>query len=311
MSSLNIMSSLNPSPSTNRKSPSSIKTTKKVKRLKLKTKPPSSNRTDNTNTDTREKANIIIENVNDKELTINHDEMESTANTLDDNKPNSTITQDNKKQPKKTKKQLLVDKIFKPNELGISVWIERSEWEGTGLDWGNNGDGRNGIYFGDKRFNWEVKRGKNRKVIALRTTGFNDDLLRNASRPIRQDIRKHHIKTGCVVCGSNSDLIIDHKNDSYNDMRVLIAKTQTIDDFQCLCNHCNLQKRQVYKNTKATNKRFGATNIPSLAPYNIDFIKGDETYNPEHINPMDGTYWHDPIEFHKYIASFILSNKID
>lgn len=67
------MSSLNPSPSTKRKSPSSIKTTKKVKRLKLKTKPPSLNKTDNTNTDTREKANIIIEKLNDKELTINHE----------------------------------------------------------------------------------------------------------------------------------------------------------------------------------------------------------------------------------------------
>ena len=71
------------------------------------------------------------------------------------------------------KKQLLVDKIFKPNELGISVWIERSEWEGTGLDWGNNGDGRNGIYFGDKRFNWEVKRGKKKKKISVYGVGFN------------------------------------------------------------------------------------------------------------------------------------------
>lgn len=56
------------------------------------------------------------------------------------------------------------------------------------------------------------------------------------------------------ICGSKSHLVTDHKNDLYNDIRVLNSKTQTVDDFQCLCNHCNLQKRQISKQTKIEKK---------------------------------------------------------
>ena len=39
----------------------------------------------------------------------------------------------------------------------------------------------------------------------------------------------------CIVCGSASDIVIDHKNDLYNDPRVLNSDTQVPDDFQTLC----------------------------------------------------------------------------
>jgi 5-methylcytosine-specific restriction endonuclease McrA len=47
------------------------------------------------------------------------------------------------------------------------------------------------------------------------------------------------------MCGSHSNTVIDHKNDLYNDETVLNVDTQTIDDFQVLCTHCNLLKRQI------------------------------------------------------------------
>ena len=122
-------------------------------------------------------------------------------------------------------------------------------------------------------------------------------------RPIRDDIRKYHKSTGCIVCGSLSDLIIDHKNDLYNDLRVLNIKTQKIDDFQCLCNHCNLQKRQIAKKTFETGRRYGATKIPQLAIFGVDFIEGDETYDKDDINAMVGTYWYDPIKFLEHLKS--------
>ena len=59
-------------------------------------------------------------------------------------------------------------------------------------------------------------------------------------RPIRDDIRKALKDQPCVVCGSRSSIVLDHKNDLYNDPRVLDTATQTIDDFQPLCNR-NLQ----------------------------------------------------------------------
>jgi hypothetical protein len=199
---------------------------------------------------------------------------------------------------KKSTKQIEVDTVFKPNEEGISEWIVRDILNNNPiLKWGNNGIGRHGIYFGDNRYIWE-KQGKD-KIKALRTTGFSDKHLYGAQRPIHNEIDKFYKSQCCVVCGSSSDLVTDHKNDLYNDTRVLDRKTQKKEDFQCLCNHCNLQKRQVSKYTKEQGKRYGATNILSFACYGIDFISGDESFDPNDVNAMVGTYWYDPVEFVK------------
>lgn len=80
-------------------------------------------------------------------------------------------------------------------------------------------------------------------------------------------------------------------------------KTQTFDDFQCLCNHCNLQKRQVSKKTVELGKRYSATNIPMLSIFGVDFTQGDETYDKDDINAMVGTYWYDPVAFMTYLKS--------
>ena len=117
------------------------------------------------------------------------------------------------------------------------------------------------------------------------------------SRQISDDIKNYYKQFSCCACGRNTDLICDHKNDLYNDPRVLNVKTQTKEDFQSLCNQCNLLKRQVSKNTKKLNKRYEATNIPMLKVFGIDFINGDETYNPDDFDAMKGTYWYDPVAF--------------
>lgn len=207
---------------------------------------------------------------------------------------------------KLSKKQMEVERVFNPDIEGKSKWVSRKEIsENAILDWGKNGAARHGVYFGDKRYIWE-KEGKG-MIKALRTIGFSDNELYGASRPIRPDIEKHHKAMGCVVCGSRSDLVTDHKNDLYNDLRVLDRKTQTIEDFQCLCNHCNLQKRQVSKVTKETGKRIGATTIPSLAIFGVDFVEGDENIDESDVNAMVGTYWYDPVEFMKKIKEKILN----
>ena len=202
-------------------------------------------------------------------------------------------------------KQLLVNEVFNPNDDGVSEWVSREILDESPLKWGNNGIGRHGIYFGDNRFIWE-KQGKG-KITALRTIGFSDDYLYGAVRPIRNDIHKYIKSHPCVVCGSRSDLRTDHKNDLYNDPRVLNAETQTVEDFQCLCNHCNLQKRQVALRTILEGKRIGATTIPTLAVWGIDFIEGDETIDTNDIYAMKGTYWYDPVAFMKEIRSKLLT----
>jgi len=83
----------------------------------------------------------------------------------------------------------------------------------------------------------------------------------------------------------------------YNDPRVLNTNTQSIDDFQPLCNHCNLQKRQTIKKMKETKQRYSALNIPMLKSYNLPFTQGDETFDETDPNWGIGTFWHDPVDF--------------
>lgn len=157
-----------------------------------------------------------------------------------------------------------------------------------------------------KIYNYKFKKEGN-KVIKIKLNGFDKENNNfNKKRPIRKDIINYYKNKTCVVCGSNSSLVTDHKNDLSNDTRVLNAETQTIDDFQSLCTHCNLQTREICKKTIETNKRYGATNIPSLKIFGIDFIEGDENFDKNDINAMKGTYWYDPIEFHKKIGEKIV-----
>lgn len=233
-----------------------------------------------------------------KEKAVKSKEKEEKAVVKAKEKEEKAAVKAKEKANKLTNNQLAVNKLFNPTEDGISEWVEVVDIEKSSLNWSSNGNQRHGIYFSDKRFIWEQEPKNGSKIKKLRTTGLSDGYLYGASRPIRQDIHKFYKENGrCIVCGSNSDLVTDHKNDLYNDPRVLDSKTQTKDDFQCLCNHCNLQKSAVEQKTRASGKRYGATNIPMLTGYGIDFISGDETYDKNDINAMVGTFWYDPVEF--------------
>jgi 5-methylcytosine-specific restriction endonuclease McrA len=210
---------------------------------------------------------------------------------------------------KLSKNQNKIDNIFNPNKDGISQWFSIKEIIDGGLRWSKNGNIRHNTCWNDIRYIWEAKRktlNKTSEIIAIRTNGFSEEYLNNYKRTIREDIKKFHISTGCVVCGSHSALVIDHKNDLYNDPRVLSPKTQTTEDFQCLCTHCNLQKRQVCKRIKETGLRYKATNIPQLSMFGIDFIEGDETFDPKDPNAMVGTYWYDPVKFMEEIKRKVI-----
>jgi hypothetical protein len=211
----------------------------------------------------------------------------------------------------------LVKAIFKPCENGISKWKTRDELANTALALTNNGNSRYGIMYGVSYYIWDIKRKSDKptsQIIALRTNGINNTVKQN--RPISKAIREHFKNAACVNCGleaigKEKQFVIDHKNDLYNDPRVLNTKTQLISDFQKLCNRCNLIKREICKKTRETGKRIGATKIVNVAEFGIDFIKGDETFNPNDINAMVGTYWYDPIEFRKKALEIKIKNALD
>lgn len=199
------------------------------------------------------------------------------------------------------------------------------------LNWGNNGIGDR---WANKKFNYSVIYGSKDKPYKTYSDNINDKIpdeilqdyqnnpnnkIKNGiigifvhskrsnikNRPIDKNIHQEIIKQSCVVCGSRSDIICDHKNDLYNDERVLDIKTQTIDDFQALCNHCNLQKRIICQKEKENQKLYSAKEIPSLNALGIDFPWEKKIYDKNDINCKKDTFWYDPIEFYRKIKLYI------
>ena len=127
-------------------------------------------------------------------------------------------------------------------------------------------------------------------------------------RPIQKNIRNKILKSKCVSCGSNHNIVCDHKNELYNVINVLSLCTQSIDDFQALCNHCNLQKRQICKIEKKTNKiYYSAKNLDKFKIYPFIFPWEMKYYDIKNPLTKKDTYWYDPVEFQRkiYIYSTI------
>jgi len=142
-------------------------------------------------------------------------------------------------------------------------------------------------------------------VIGFIIWGLNENIY--DSRPIRPDIRRHYKLLPCVKCGTRNT-VCDHKNDLYNDDRVLNTTTQTLDDFQPLCNNCNLRKRAIaLKRDKEKKRQPPTLDILSING-GIKFTSGDENYNPNDPNALIGTYWYDPIQFGKDCLDKIQNN---
>jgi hypothetical protein len=124
------------------------------------------------------------------------------------------------------------------------------------------------------------------------------------TRPINKKIQKEITSLSCVVCGTHKT-ICDHKNDLYNDLCVLSLETQVISDFQPLCNHCNLQKRQVCKTEHETKKIYSAKNIQIYQSYKFEFPWEKKTFDKNDINCKNDTFWFDPVEFNKKIMKYV------
>jgi len=127
-------------------------------------------------------------------------------------------------------------------------------------------------------------------------------------RPIGKDIHKQITSASCVLCGT-CNTICDHKNDFYNDARVLNLETQLLSDFQPLCNHCNLQKRQISRVEEQTEKLFSAKNIACCKAYPFEFPWEKKVFDKNDINCKTDTYWFDPVEFNRKIycyASYVI-----
>lgn len=194
------------------------------------------------------------------------------------------------------------------------------------LDWGDNGIGDRWC---GKKFNYSVifnnryktysendddtvpaeilnsfqtSNGSGKGIIGIFVHSKRTNIIK---RPIKKEIDREIKKMPCVCCGSKSDLICDHKNDIYNDDIVLDVKTQRIDDFQSLCNHCNLQKRQIFKEETANRKIYSAKNLAPYRTYPFEFPWEKKNFDVKDIHTKKDTFWYDPVEFNKKIFLYI------
>ncbi len=130
--------------------------------------------------------------------------------------------------------------------------------------------------------------------------------LNTKGRAIGKKIRIQITSSSCVICGTTST-VCDHKNDLYNDPRVLDIKTQLLSDFQPLCNHCNLQKRQVCATEKINKKIYSAKNIQRYKSFCFEFPWEKKIFDENDKHCKMDTYWYDPVEFDRKIYQYLLS----
>ena len=219
------------------------------------------------------------------------------------------------------------DLVFKLSNNCTTIISREQLKEHKHLDWGDNGIGDR---WANKKYNYTViYHSKKTKTYSendedcINETIVSEFVQKNneakgiigifvhskrtniCNRPIRKDIDKQIKQNSCVSCGSHSEIICDHKNDIYNDEDVLNSTTQKIEDFQPLCNHCNLQKRQIFKNETKNNKIYSAKNFQRYQMYPFEFPWEKKAFDLKDINTKTDTYWYDPVEFNNKLYLYM------
>lgn len=121
------------------------------------------------------------------------------------------------------------------------------------------------------------------------------------TRPIGAVIKKKIICKNCAMCGCSADIVCDHKNDLYNDKRVLILEEQSEDNFQPLCRHCNLQKRQICKEERRTNKLYSGKQAQRYKSYLFEFPWEKKNFDINDPDCKKDTFWYDILEFDRKV----------
>lgn len=194
-----------------------------------------------------------------------------------------------------TKTDLFI-KLAKPDEQGVSRWVDASEFVGefAGLKLGNGASWSRKESTLAKKYIIEFDKSitKGNRIDRIRLNGFNNG---DYSQHIRADIKRTISSQRCVVLGTSKPEV-DHKNGMKNEDRVMRNEDQKLSDFQPLSKAANDAKRQFCKECRNTGKRYDAKKLG----YPISFYAGTENHNMEE-DACIGCFWYDPIEFRKHL----------
>ncbi|MFH1607209.1 MAG: restriction endonuclease [Nanoarchaeota archaeon] len=197
---------------------------------------------------------------------------------------------------RKTKVELFIE-LAKPDENGISRWVDVSEFIGAykELKLGNGGSWCRKESMLAKKYKLEFDKSKTsgNSIDRIKLAGFNDDDIGNQT--IRADIKRVIKNERCVILWT-SKVEVDHKDGRKDNLNVMSTLTQKLSDFQPLSKAANDAKRQFCKECKRTGLRFDAKNIG----YAVSTIKGTLKYDS--FIGCSGCFWHDPIEFRSKLS---------
>lgn len=199
--------------------------------------------------------------------------------------------------PKKKSKMERFLEIAKPNEEGVSRWVNISEFvgENTDLRFGNGADWARKGYNLDKKYLVEFDRSKTKgtSIDSIKLNGLRTDEI--GSQYIRPDIKKEIKKKRCLILDTSSP-VPDHKDGRKDDLTVMNAHTQKLSDFQPLSETVNYAKRQHCKRCKETGNRYDA----KILGYPVSVVEGILKYE----KPLGcvGCFWYDPIAFRKKLT---------
>lgn len=156
-----------------------------------------------------------------------------------------------------TKTELFIE-LAKPDENGVSRWVDVSEFVGkySVLTFGNGASWARKESMLAKQYiiDFDKSLTKGNRIDRIRLIGLNNG---DYSQHIRADIKRVIKSRRCVVLGT-SNPEVDHKNGMKNEGRVMKNENQKLEDFQPLSKAANDAKRQFCKICRRTGKRFDA-----------------------------------------------------
>lgn len=194
-----------------------------------------------------------------------------------------------------TKTELFLQ-LAKPNDKGVSRWINTNEFVGeyAELKFGNGASwARKESTLAKKyiiEFDKTITPGNG--IDRIRLNGFNNG---DYSQHIDPKIKRAIAAQRCVVLGTSGPEV-DHKNGMKNEDRVMRNEDQRLSDFQPLSKAANDAKRQFCKECRQTGIRYDAKKLG----YPMSYYKGGARHNFEE-DACVGCFWYDPIEFRKHL----------
>jgi len=192
-------------------------------------------------------------------------------------------------------KNQIVTEIFRPNERGISRWIDIDDLKARYPD-AVSAFGGNGSNFFTRNspmedFAIDSQREGN-KIIKRRLVGLSNQIANKTKRTIRREILRTIRSQPCALTGTTADIECDHRcsrRPPNTDPRL-----QHLEDFQPLSKAANCRKRQVCIQCMQTGQRFDARELG----FTVGWLEGDVT-----TQSCEGCFWYD---IHHFRSSLIL-----